>query len=118
LVPQQNPFGRLVPQHDLRNPVHFVGRLNQELERIVVSNVGCYVLNINDIAASIGRRYIQDDSIHPFNVTGMLPDDRPLSRMESTLPPTAYYPQQLPLFFDPFGKKLLRCLEQSAKSTR
>jgi FkbH-like protein len=99
LVPQQNPFGRLVPQHDLRNPVYFVARLNQELERIVVSNVGCYVLNINDIAASIGRRYIQDDSIHPFNVTGMLPDDRPLSRMESTLPPTAYYPQQLPLFF-------------------
>ncbi|HEV2301189.1 MAG TPA: HAD-IIIC family phosphatase [Stellaceae bacterium] len=63
-VPQQNLMGRLVPRFDLRNPEYFVDKLNEHLERSVGRFKNAYVLDVDRISASFGRRFIQDDSVH------------------------------------------------------
>lgn len=62
-VPQRNMMGSLFPRFDLRNPEYFISRLNEELEAAVRSYKNAYVLDIDRIAASIGRSYTQDDSL-------------------------------------------------------
>jgi FkbH-like protein len=62
-VPQQNPMGRLVPRHSLANPEYFVLRINEYLETLVLQNKNAYILDLDRLSASIGRRYIQDDSL-------------------------------------------------------
>jgi hypothetical protein len=64
LVPQQNSMGRLLPQNDARNPVWFVRQLNDLIAEYVARHANLYLLNIDEIAATIGRRHVQDDIIH------------------------------------------------------
>ena len=66
MVPQRNPMGSLFPRFDIRNPEHFVARLNEQLELLVRSYKNAYVLDIDRISASIGRRYVQDDMMADF----------------------------------------------------
>ncbi len=63
LVPQFNPMGRLLPRYDLRNIEYYVARLNEELERLVRGYPNAHVLDVDRIAASLGRRHMQDDSV-------------------------------------------------------
>ncbi len=60
-VPQQNFMGRLFPKFDLRNPEYFISRLNEHLENAVRRSKNAYILDLDRISASIGRRYVQDD---------------------------------------------------------
>ena len=60
-VPQQNYMGRLFPKFDFSNPEYFINRLNEHLEAVVRRNRNAYVLDLDRISASIGRRYLQDD---------------------------------------------------------
>jgi FkbH-like protein len=62
-VPQQNAVGRLFPRYDLRNPVHFVERLNFRLAAELEHYNNAYLFDVDQISASMGRRYIQDDAI-------------------------------------------------------
>jgi FkbH-like protein len=62
-VPQQNPMGRLFPRYDIRNSEYFIDRLNEHLELIVRRNRNAYVLDLDRISASAGRRFTQDDSL-------------------------------------------------------
>ncbi len=61
LPPQQNPAGRLLPRYDLRNLAWFVDRLNQELERELANYANAYLFEFNEVLATHGRRYFQDD---------------------------------------------------------
>ncbi len=63
LVPQQNPLGRLLPRNDYRDLTFFFRELNRELERMVRGYSNAYVLDVEEIAASLGKRYILDDSM-------------------------------------------------------
>jgi FkbH-like protein len=74
LVPQQNAHGRLLPRYDLANPVHLVERLNQSLHEEVSRHANAHVLDIDEIAAGFGRKYIQDDSLLPLNHAALLGD--------------------------------------------
>ncbi len=65
--PQFNAMGRFHPRFDLRNIGYFVSRLNEELETICQEYSNVHVLDIDKLAASFGRRYVQDDSITTFN---------------------------------------------------
>jgi FkbH-like protein len=67
LVPQQNSMGRLFPKYDLRNVAYFVEELNRRLAQIIFGKNNIYLTDINDIAATFGRRYIQDDVLHASN---------------------------------------------------
>lgn len=66
MVPQESPLGRLLPRYDLRNPVFFIERLNMELEHLLSGYKNAYLLDIDKISASLGRRYIQDDAVAHF----------------------------------------------------
>ncbi len=94
LVPQQNPAGRLLPRYDLRNAVYFVEQLNiclsQELE--LYDNV--QLVDIDQIASTFGRKFIQDDGVWRFNHASVLQDnffhlDR--RRIEPSLPVQDHY---------------------------
>ena len=63
LLPQQNSMGRLLAQNDARNPAWFVGRLNAIIAERAATQANTYVMDVDGIAASIGRRHIQDDII-------------------------------------------------------
>jgi FkbH-like protein len=95
LVPQQNPNGRLMPRYDLRNICYFVERLNEHLSQEVAKYSNAYVLDIDQVSASIGRRYIQDDSVCTISHGSTLAnfaDDKDQNRIEPPrLPITKYY---------------------------
>jgi FkbH-like protein len=65
LPPQHNPMGRLFPRYGLANPEYFISRLNEHLETVVRRNRNAYILDLDRLSASVGRRSIQDDS---FNI--------------------------------------------------
>lgn len=73
-VPQHNPMGRLLPRYDVRNPCYFVSKLNEELEVILSAYTNVYVLDCDLIAASMGRRHVQEDAVLHFSHGGMGPD--------------------------------------------
>jgi FkbH-like protein len=72
-TPQFHPVGRLHSKFDLRNIEYFVMMLNQELERLVVSYKNAFVLDVDRIVGSLGKRFVQDDLIGQFNHGSFLP---------------------------------------------
>jgi FkbH-like protein len=74
MLPQQNAHGRLLPRYDLRNPVYLVERLNESLHVELQRYRNAHVLDIDQIAASFGRRYIQDDGVWQINHGAVLSD--------------------------------------------
>lgn len=75
LVPQQNPYGRLMPRNDLRNMVYFIEQLNAYIVERIASIENVYYLDIDQIASSIGKQYVQDDSLLQLNQGFTLPDE-------------------------------------------
>jgi FkbH-like protein len=61
LCPQRNPMGALFPRFDLRNPEYFVQKLNEHLQSAVAAYTNAYILDLDRLATSLGRRYAQDD---------------------------------------------------------
>ncbi len=74
LVPQSNPLGRMLPRCDLRNPVYFFEQLNRAMDCEVRKLPDCYVFDADGIAASFGKKYIQDDAVWTINHASMLTD--------------------------------------------
>jgi FkbH-like protein len=66
-VPQRHMVGSLLPRYDIRNIEHFVYLLNEKLEALVRGYSNAYILDVDRISASFGRRYIQDDSVYAVN---------------------------------------------------
>lgn len=67
LTPQQNPLGRLQPPYSLRNPVAFVDALNRHLYELIEGRPNMFLIDAEQIAASLGKRYILDDSVSHLN---------------------------------------------------
>jgi FkbH-like protein len=63
LVPQQNALGRLLPRFNLSNPVYFVEKLNEHLGRELGTYQNAFYVDLNEISSSVGRQYVQDDSV-------------------------------------------------------
>ncbi len=92
LVPQQNPNGRLFPRYHLSNIQYFIEKLNERLERIVRKYKNSYLLDIDKIAASLGRRYIQDDIVSVFSHGALIPTPgEVLTRIEYISALSDYY---------------------------
>lgn len=66
MVPMQSALGRLLPRYDLRNPTFFVEELNRAMADMLARHDNVHLLDVDQLAATIGRRLIQDD---PFAVT-------------------------------------------------
>lgn len=74
LVPQQNPDGRLLSRYDPRSLIVLIEQLNVHLANAVNSYRNAYMVDIDQIASSLGKRYLQDDSITAINHGGTLGD--------------------------------------------
>jgi FkbH-like protein len=95
LVPQQNPMGRLLPRYDLRNFVYFVAKLNEALDEELQSHKNTFILDIDQIAGTFGRRHLQDDVIWHIGHASALSDwDHPhdQERLERVEAASRYYP--------------------------
>jgi HAD superfamily phosphatase (TIGR01681 family) len=66
-LPQQNPMGRLLPRYDLRNFVYFMEELNKYLDMETRKFSNAYMFDHDQIMATYGRKYFQDDSIWQSN---------------------------------------------------
>jgi FkbH-like protein len=66
-VPQANPLGRLLPKYSLSNLSHFVRSLNEALVAMVAAEKSVYVIDFDEITATLGKRYIQDDLVNHLN---------------------------------------------------
>jgi FkbH-like protein len=74
MVPQQNPMGKLLPRNDLRNMVYFVEQLNRFLVDRVKDFKDAYILDVDQISANMGRRYVQDDAVASISHNSSLED--------------------------------------------
>lgn len=61
-IPQHGAIGNLLPRYDLRNVAFFMEEVNRHLEHSVRRFSNAYILDMDRIAASYGRRRIQDDA--------------------------------------------------------
>ena len=113
-VPTVNPAGRLLPRNDHRNLVFFFEELNRALAEIVSAYANAYILDVDAIAASLGKRYILDDAmwISTHNAVYGVTDD-PLDgmRMEPVAP-------QLSKFESKAYEFILECLHELRASFR
>ena len=66
-LPQQNPMGRLLPRYDLRNFVYFIEELNKHLDTETRKFNNAYIFDHDQVMATYGRKYFQDDSIWQSN---------------------------------------------------
>jgi FkbH-like protein len=101
LVPQQNPLGRLLPKSDLRNPAYFCEQLNAEIENTANSLRDVHVIDMDNISAAFGKRWIQDDFLWAFGHGTFMSDYDTLydgDRLEPVLPIS----QQLPFLVGEF----------------
>lgn len=99
-VPQRNPLGILYPRFDIRNAEHFIYLLNQKLEILVRSYRNAYILDADRIAASFGRRYIQDDIISTIAHSSTLERrGADWARIEPMAPMAKHYEITWPAFF-------------------
>jgi FkbH-like protein len=73
-VPQQNPMGRLLPRYDLRNPVYFIEQLNVALAEAIANLADVYLVDIDQISANYGRKYLQDDLLTAINHGALISD--------------------------------------------
>lgn len=101
LVPQQNAMGRLMPRYDLRNFVHFIERLNVHLAAELDRFRNVHLVDIDQIAATLGKRFIQDDMVWVTGHASVLSDadfSGDQARLEPLQPVKAYYPTRVEAF--------------------
>lgn len=98
MVPAQSQMGRLLPRYNISNPAYFVEELNHELERKCHDFHNTYLLDVDAISATFGRKFIQDDLITISNHGAALSDiDRQFDgdRLHPSLPVSQTYTVRL-----------------------
>ncbi|MCK2055462.1 hypothetical protein, partial [Methylobacterium sp. 37f] len=73
MVPQSDLTGRLLPRYDLRNTMYFVEELNRHIGRAIQQYANVYLLDVDKVSASLGRRYAQDDGVFWFTHSSLMP---------------------------------------------
>jgi FkbH-like protein len=63
LTPQQNTLGRLLPRYGLCNPVYYVEKLNEVLYDEIHKRNNAHCVDVSEISATFGRRFVQDDGL-------------------------------------------------------
>ncbi len=103
LLAGQNPMGRMLKKRDLRNYVYFVDRLNEHLEDYIARTPNLYLLDIDEISASIGRKRFQDDHVWGFTHSSVLTDwdhEYDQARLEPAEKMSAHYHSDFSPFLD------------------
>lgn len=72
MVPQQNPVGRLQKRYYIGNISYFVEEMNRYLAELIAIRKQCYLIDLDQIQASFGRKYFSDELITNFNHSSAL----------------------------------------------
>jgi FkbH-like protein len=110
LTPQQNPLGRMLPRHGKRNIVRLFQRLNESLSEEVSRYHNSYVIDCDEISASHGRRYVQDDVYMQVNHASPIADDGRELDLNRLQPPSrldALYPNRRMAFMSSVIEEML-----------
>lgn len=94
IVPQQGSLGRILGRRDLRDFRYFARQLNERLADIVEAKTNSFLVDINDIIATYGAKYFQDDVLWPYNHAAALTDNdhaRDQDRMHVPAPVSDHY---------------------------
>jgi hypothetical protein len=59
--PQANPLGRLLPKYELSNFSTFIDQLNRELDAMIATERAVCLIDYDEIASTLGKRFVQDD---------------------------------------------------------
>lgn len=62
-MPQQNPVGRLQPRYTYSNLIFFTEQLNIRLYEMIAGYADCHMIDFDQIIATYGRKYFQDDIV-------------------------------------------------------
>ena len=89
------------PRYELSNPVYFIEKLNRALARLIRDRPNVHLLDVDQLAALKGRRYLQEDAFWPYNHGGLVTDhdyntDR--DRLDPHEPLSARYPNEVVAF--------------------
>ena len=102
LLPQQSPMGRLLPRYDLRNLVYFVEKLNEALAEELRDYPNAYLFDFDQVIATFGRKYFQDDIINITNHNAALSDydfEFDTERLERPVKASSLYPLKTPQYY-------------------
>jgi FkbH-like protein len=108
-VPQQNPLGRFQPRYDLRNAMYFIERLNLFLAAETAKYGNAHWVDVDQIAAGIGKKYCQDDMVWSFTHGTTLSDgdhDHDLNRIEPTAPMQRHYTPRWSELFEALAQEI------------
>lgn len=75
LTPYQNPMGRLLPKYHFSNDEYFISKLNEIISNKISDFRSVYLLDLDGIAATFGRKFIQDDAFWSFAHGGLISDE-------------------------------------------
>ena len=103
MVPQQNPLGRFQPRYDLRNVMHFIERLNMFLAGEVTKYQNAHFVDVDQLAAGMGKKYCQDDMVWSFTHGTTLSDgdhDHDANRIQPRVSMQHHYSQRWMEFFE------------------
>jgi hypothetical protein len=103
MVPQQNPLGRFQPRYDLRNVMHFIERLNMFLVAETAKLENAHFVDVDQVSASIGKQFCQDDGLWSFTHGTTLSDgdhDHDLNRIEPPASVQHHYAARWLEFFE------------------
>lgn len=105
--PQQNQHGRLLSWHDKRSLPRLFDRLNTALSEQISKRKNAYILDCDEIVASFGRRYFQDDVVTHSNHASSIADDDPSDHDRLHLPTRIdrFYPNQRGAVFRAFAEE-------------
>jgi FkbH-like protein len=102
VVPMQNAVGRLMPRYDIRNPVYFIEKLNEELAKDLAAYKNTYFFDLNEVHCFYGRRYMQEDYYSSINHGGYLSNfdfNHDQNRLEASKKATDLYEERVnPVF--------------------
>lgn len=101
ILPQQNYVGKLLDRYSIENPVYFFEELNRFIAEEIKKHTNVFFFDINDLLASIGKQYINEDMIATSNhgsVIGNFDFGFDQSRLENVQAATEIYGAKIKLF--------------------
>lgn len=93
-TPQRAMLGRTLPRFDIREPGHFIERLNGRLVELLPDYPDAHLFDLDQLSGAFGRRAVQDDAFWSVAHGGWITDyDFPLDadRLEPVGPLSALH---------------------------
>lgn len=102
-TPQRNPLGFITPHYRYSNPIYFFDKLNEELEKAVLSYHDAYIINVDRLHAIFGKRFYQDDTTSIFSHNSIIDEfnyDKDQERLVKPILLYQYYGVEPHIFGD------------------